>query len=152
MQSRCLDLVSKEPPQVKSQDKIKPSIGFRHIKEEIQKTSGEHNLNYYEGIKCLQFKCKSRVFLSCPGQCVETDQFDEQVKSMMTRAETTEGNQKRILQACNICGKEDQKINIKSHIEANHITSNISYSCDVCGNASRSKTGLRFHKGRQHST
>ena len=52
----------------------------------------------------------------------------------------------------NESGKEDQKINIKSHIEANHITSNISYSCDVCGNASRSKTGLRFHKARQHST
>ena len=66
--------------------------------------------------------------------------------------ETTEGNQKRILWARNICEKEDQKINIKSHIEANHITSSISYSCDVCGKASRSKTGLRFHKARQHST
>ena len=64
------------------------------------------------------YNSNARVeFSSAALVSVETDQFDEQVKSMMTKTEKTEGNQKRILWACNICGKEDQKINIKSHID-----------------------------------
>ena len=48
------------------------------------------------------------------------------------------------------CGKEGQWQNIKTHIEANHIASNISYSCDICGKVSRSRHGLRLHKARDH--
>ena len=80
--------------------------------------------------------------------------MDEQIKSMMTITENkmTVGSRTFTAWVCNVCGKEDQKCNIKSHIEANHITSTDSYSCDLCGKVSRSKTGLRFHKARQHST
>ena len=80
--------------------------------------------------------------------------MDEQIKSMMTITENkiTFGSRTLTTWVCNVCGKEDQKCNIKSHIEANHITSTVSYSCDFCGKVSRSKTGLRFHKATQHST
>ena len=85
---------------------------------------------------------------------VEAEQLDEQINSMMalTQNKMTVGKNTTTSWACKVCGKEDQKPNIKSHIEANHITSTDSYSCDVCGKVSRSKTGLRFHKARQHST
>ena len=83
---------------------------------------------------------------------VESDQIDEEIKSMMTYKGAA-GGQTLSTWVCNVCGKEDKhKSNMKTHIEANHITSNISYSCDICGKVSRSKTGLRFHKARQHFT
>ena len=82
---------------------------------------------------------------------VEFDQLDKQIKSMMTRTENKvePGNQRKPY-ACTVCGKEDWFSNIKSHIEANHIASNISHSCDICGKISRSRHGLRLHKNKEH--
>ena len=83
---------------------------------------------------------------------VEAEQLDEQINSMMalTQNKMTVGKNTTTSWACKVCGKEDQKPNIKSHIEANHITSNVSYSCDICGKVSRSRNGLRFHKAKHH--
>ena len=83
---------------------------------------------------------------------VEADQLDEQIKSMMTMTENeiVIGGKKRKTYACNVCGKEGHGANIKTHIEANHIESNITHSCDVCGKISRSKSGLRMHKAKEH--
>ena len=83
---------------------------------------------------------------------VESGQMDEQIKSMMTYKMAAD-SQTFSAWTCNVCGKEDRyKSHIESHIEANHITNNVSYSCDICGKASRSETGFRFHKARHHST
>ena len=83
---------------------------------------------------------------------VEADQLDEKIKSLMTRTENEiiHGNIKRRVWACNICGKEGQWQNIKTHIEANHLTSNIPHPCDICGKISRSRHGLRLHKAKEH--
>ena len=83
----------------------------------------------------------------------EAHQLDEQVKSMMTTTETTMtyGNQTRKIFACKVCGKEGDGTNIKTHIEAKHIVSDIIHSCDICGKTSRSRVGLRQHKSRDHS-
>ena len=71
---------------------------------------------------------------------VEADEMDEQIKSMMTHK--VAGNQILAAWACNVCGKEDvKKSNMKTHIEANHITSDVSFSCDLCAKPSRYKTG-----------
>ena len=85
---------------------------------------------------------------------VEAHQLDEQIKSMMTMTEKkmAVGSRSQVVYACNVCGKEGHPTNIKTHIESNHIESNITHSCNVCGKVSRSKTGLRLHKARQHST
>ena len=82
----------------------------------------------------------------------EVHQLDEQIKYMMTRTEKmmTCGNTNKAVFACNQCGKEDQRQNIKTHIEANHIANNISHYCDICGKVSRSRDGLRRHKTREH--
>ena len=83
---------------------------------------------------------------------VEAHQLDEQIKSMMTMTEKkmTVGSRTQGVYACNVCGKEDKISNIKTHIEANHIDSNISHSCDICGKISRSRDGLRQHKNKEH--
>ena len=83
---------------------------------------------------------------------IEAHQLDEQINSMMTRTEKkmTVGSGYKAVFACNQCGKEGQRQNIKTHIEANHIASNISYSCDICGKISRSRDGLRRHKCNEH--
>ena len=83
---------------------------------------------------------------------VEADQLDEHIKSMMTRTENEiiHGNQKRRVWACNQCGKEGRWQNVKTHIEANHIVSDITHPCDICGKISRSRDGLRQHKNKEH--
>ena len=83
---------------------------------------------------------------------VEAEQLDEQINSMMALSQNkmTVGKNTTTSWACKVCGKEDQKPNIKSHIETNHIISNVSYSCDICGKGSRSRNGLRFHKAKHH--
>jgi len=85
---------------------------------------------------------------------VNTENLDKQILSKMTRTEKQMifGNKKVKVWACDICGKEDQKENIKTHIESNHIASNISHPCGICGKISRSKTALRMHKARHHTT
>ena len=84
---------------------------------------------------------------------IEAHQLDEQINSMMTRTEKkmTVGSENKAVFACNQCGKEGQRQNIKTHIEANHIASNISYSCDIYGKIFRSREGSRKHKTKQHS-
>ena len=63
----------------------------------------------------------------------DIQQFDEEVKSMMEVSENTitTGDQTRKAYTCKVCGKEGQRTNIKTHIEANHIVSNITHSCDI---------------------
>ena len=83
---------------------------------------------------------------------VEAQQLDEQIKSMMNTSENvmTTGNNTRRVWTCNVCGKEGHRANVKTHIEANHIVSDVSHSCDICGKISRSRNGLRVHKVRDH--
>ena len=84
----------------------------------------------------------------------EAGQKDEKFKSLMTHKPLTHnltGSQRLSAWVCNVCGKEDlNKSNIKTHIEAIHITSGLSYPCDVCGRASKTKQALRMHKSRRH--
>ena len=88
-----------------------------------------------------------------PNALVSTDvqQLDDEVKSMMDPTETIGSGSKRVWK-CKVCGKEGQWGNIKTHIEANHISSNVSHACDICGKTSRSRNGLRQHKAKDHCT
>ena len=83
---------------------------------------------------------------------VEAHHLEEQIKSMMimTENEVTVGKYKQKAYACNVCGKEGHSTNIKAHIEAKHIESNITHSCYICGKISKSRFSLRKHKTKQH--
>ena len=78
---------------------------------------------------------------------VELDELDAQIKSMMTKSDTSCGKGK--LATCNVCGKEGPAMGMPRHIEANHITG-VSHSCNICGKVSRSRHALRAHNDRCH--
>ena len=79
-------------------------------------------------------------------------QLDEQIKSMMELSGNlvTVGKETSKGSICKVCGKEGKSIDIKRHIEVNHITG-VTHSCDICGKNSRSRHGLRQHKTSHHS-
>ena len=71
----------------------------------------------------------------------DLQQLDKQVKSLMDFSENMLNNGKGRARICKVCGKEGQMADLMRHIESNHITSNVSHSCDICGKISR--YGLR---------
>ena len=50
---------------------------------------------------------------------------------------------------CKVCGKEGDRTNIMTHIEAKHITT-VPHSCSICGKSSRTKDAMRKHKSNHH--
>ena len=85
-------------------------------------------------------------------QTTESDQLDEQIKSMMNPTDnflTRKNGMKKKVFICKVCGKEGEDFDVRRHIEAIHLT-NISHSCDICGKTSRSRNGLRLHIDRKH--
>ena len=75
--------------------------------------------------------------------------LDERVKSMMedTQSRTAVGG--RMLIVCKVCGKEDQRSQIRNHIEANHFEGT-SIPCIHCEKTFRSRHALECHKYRNH--
>ena len=82
----------------------------------------------------------------------ELQQLDEQIRSMMEFSGNmvTVGKETSKGSVCKVCGKEGKSIDIKRHIEVNHITG-VTHPCVICGKNSRSRNGLRQHKTSQHS-
>ena len=78
-------------------------------------------------------------------------QLDEQINAMMESSENTVQIGERTVRAhtCKVCGKQGQSLDVKRHIEANHITG-ITHSCEICGKISRSKNELNQHRIRVH--
>ena len=65
----------------------------------------------------------------------EKDNLDEQIDSMLVATGRTDSKLGKLF-ACNLCGKESNKILVVQHIESKHI-SGASQTCDVCGTPSR---------------
>ena len=84
---------------------------------------------------------------------VQGEHLDQQIKSMMGMSENMLAykHERVRMRICKVCGKEGHITNIKTHIEANHIVSDVFHSCDLCGKISRSRHGLRLHKASQHA-
>ena len=122
------------------------TVDVRKNYDKTAPNTSRHNTNVTADAKT---ECSSVALVN-----VEASQLDEQIKTMMTRTENDKRVGTRIVKvySCNVCGKEDQGPHIKQHIEANHITNNISHSCDICGKISRSRDGLRQHKHKEHKT
>ena len=116
----------------------------------------ESALNLPNPLKIINPGAKTESSLMTLDTLVSTDkqQLDEEIKSMMEMSENmlTQGNQTRRARKCKVCGKEGDMANIKTHIESNHIVSNVTHSCDICGKISRSRNGLRLHKAKEHSS
>ena len=79
-------------------------------------------------------------------------ELDEKVKSMMVQSEKAISYGKgtmRLANICKICGKEGQIVNIRDHIEANHLEG-VSLPCNLCERKFRSRQSLRSHINYHH--
>ena len=72
-------------------------------------------------------------------------ELDAQVKSMMEKGKNISSDGRNRTKICKMCGKEGQGINIRDHIEANHLEG-ISLPCNLCEKTFRSRHSLRQHK------
>ena len=127
--------VSKAPPEKKVTQK----------KEETEST-----LNLLNPSDIYNPNGKIEPMTSVALVSADIQQLDEEVKSMMDISENMTPDGKQRARKCKVCGKEGWRRNIMTHIEANHITSNVSHSCDICGKIFRTKHSLRVHNGKQH--
>ena len=80
----------------------------------------------------------------------DNQNLDKQIFSMITKSDILAGKGQGFLYICNVCGKQTPYMNMKRHVEANHITG-VFHKCDLCGKTSRSKHGLLQHTTRYHS-
>ena len=79
-----------------------------------------------------------------------TDELDMRVNSMMEQSQNLVSNGKDVFykgKTCKVCGKEGSKVNIRDHIEANHLEG-VCLPCDMCEKTFRSRNALRMHKIR----
>ena len=93
-----------------------------------------------------------RTEVALNSQSVELEQLDEQIDSMMELSgnKITIGGRTFTGMICKVCGKEAKKAHMKEHIEAYHITG-VEHTCDICGQISRSRRGLRDHNFQKHN-
>ena len=78
-------------------------------------------------------------------------ELDEKVKSLMVMGERVLPNRQGKVYVCQVCGKEANKINMRDHIEAKHITGN-SIPCSLCEKTFRTRASLRTHKSSLHKS
>ena len=81
-------------------------------------------------------------------------ELDEKVKSMMAQSGKAISYGKgtmRLANICKVCGKEGQIVNIRDHIEANHLEG-VSLPCNLCERKFRSSQSLRSHINFHHKT
>ena len=61
----------------------------------------------------------------------DLQELDAKVKTMMVRSQNRISSGTHMAYICKICGKEGHSINIRDHIEANHLEG-VSLPCDLC--------------------
>ena len=72
----------------------------------------------------------------------DLQELDEKVKSMMETSQNLIPSGRERAKICKVCGKEGQAVNIRDHIEANHLEG-VSLPCNACGKEFRSRMNLR---------
>ena len=101
-------------------------------------------------------KNTSSMAVALPKQHLSGDikELNEQIETMISRGENMlcDSNKKLVKSfICQVCGKESgQKINIKDHIEANHLEG-VSIPCNFCEKTFRTRDTLRKHNSRNHT-
>ena len=82
----------------------------------------------------------------------DVQELDEKVKSMIIKSQNSIPNGPKLFtkaSICTVCGKEGLGVQIRNHIEANHLEG-VSIPCSFCEKIFRSKAALGMHS-RKHS-
>ena len=80
----------------------------------------------------------------------DIESLNQQVKSMMEYSNNAAPHKKQgRARICKVCGKEGSWVQIRDHIEANHITG-ISIPCNLCGKLFKSRNSAINHKSVYH--
>ena len=126
-----------------------PEPKTQQLKTESQKSeASKSKIHFNKGFEQAADE-KALALIDHTTNSTDMEGLDQQVKSMMTLSEKADKIGNRIARICIVCGKEGDMTNIKSHIEANHITG-ISIPCGLCGQSFKSRNALRKHKSLQH--
>ena len=104
-----------------------------------------------ENSKAASVKRNSNVIATTAHYKEDFYQLDEIVMSMMETSENkiSLGGRMKSAKMCKVCGKQGQKIDIKRHIEANHLEG-VSIPCKQCAQTFRSRDALRCHVSSRH--
>ena len=104
-----------------------------------------------ENSKAASVKRNSNVIATTAHYKEDFYQLDEIVMSMMETSENkiSLGGRMKSAKMCKVCGKQGQKIDIKRHIEANHLEG-VSIPCKQCAQTFRSRNALRCHVSSRH--
>ena len=78
------------------------------------------------------------------------DQLDEMINSKLMKSDRKMEGRREKWVICKVCGKEGQGVNIRNHIESNHLQG-IALSCNLCGEIFKTKRTLAQHKLSIHS-
>ena len=81
----------------------------------------------------------------------DLQELDEKVKSMMETSQNLIPSGRERAKMCKVCGKEGQTVNIRDHIEANHLEG-VSLPCNACGKVFRTRGALRHHRASKHQS
>ena len=81
-------------------------------------------------------------------------ELEEKVKSMMKKSQNVisygkDNQQRRIDDRCKVCGKEGHTVNIREHIEVNHLDG-VAIPCNLCGQTFRSRRTIKSHTSLWH--
>ena len=123
------------------------------VAKKILETKKEDFFSYQKEIDQPEDQPQMPVAVVKQAINVEIQKLDAQVKSLMDLSGNmlTIGNRTVRGMICKVCGKEGDKTNIMTHIESNHVSTDVAHSCNICGKSSRSRHGLRQHKAKEHS-
>ena len=78
------------------------------------------------------------------------DELEARVSSLMEKSQNKTADGRQSAYRCTVCGKEGHGINIKNHIEANHLQG-VVIPCNLCEKTFRSRKRVWDHKAKQHN-
>ena len=77
------------------------------------------------------------------------NELEEKVNSLMEKSQNKTADGRQLAYRCTLCGKEGHCINIKYHIEANHLQG-VVIPCNFCGKIFSSRHVLKLHTPKCH--
>ena len=129
------------PPKAITEQKPKYN-GQNKMKSEPHEIMGRevHTSNYFHQ---EDYNVEKAVALPNDTISGEMYELDEKLKTLMVLGKPTPD--RKTFYICQVCGKEGQSMQIKDHIEANHLEG-IIIPCNHCEKTFRSRNSLRCHK------